>query len=162
MTPFFKRRGTPCYTLSELWTAYLGSHRDKIPTAKQASLESKNQTRQTRYLYLLEPEGMQCPLCNLNNTYWCGLKGWHHCLDGHESEWTLGVGDGQGGLACCDSRGHKESDRTERLNWTELKLYVQIALECKFMAVTWLSLLLTLSRVDFREFGGVGLGMYTL
>ena len=40
--------------------------------------------------------------------------------DGHESEWTLGVGDGQGGLVCCDSLGLKESDMTERLNWTEL------------------------------------------
>ena len=35
--------------------------------------------------------------------------------------WTLGVGDGQGGLACCDSRGRKESDTTERLKWTETK-----------------------------------------
>ena len=42
---------------------------------------------------------------------------WHHWLDGRESEWTLGVGDGQGGLACCDSWGRKESDTTERLNW---------------------------------------------
>ena len=41
------------------------------------------------------------------------MAGWHHWLDGHESEWTLGVGDGQGGLACCDSWGHKESDTTE-------------------------------------------------
>ena len=46
---------------------------------------------------------------------------WHHGLDGRESERTLGVGDGQGGLACCDSWGRKESDTTERLNWTELK-----------------------------------------
>ena len=45
---------------------------------------------------------------------------WHHRLDGHEFEWTLGLGDGQGGLVCCDSWGHKESDKTERLNWTEL------------------------------------------
>ena len=45
---------------------------------------------------------------------------WHHRLDGHEFEWTWGVGDGQGGLACCNSWGHKESDTTERLNWTEL------------------------------------------
>ena len=44
---------------------------------------------------------------------------WHHWLDGRESEWTLGVGDGQGGLACYDPSGHKESDMTERLNWTE-------------------------------------------
>ena len=41
-------------------------------------------------------------------------------LDGRESEWTPGVGDGQGGLACCDSWGRKESDTTEWLNWTEL------------------------------------------
>ena len=45
---------------------------------------------------------------------------WHHWLDAHESGWTLGVGDGQGGLACCDSWGRKESDTTKRLNWSEL------------------------------------------
>ena len=45
---------------------------------------------------------------------------WHHWLDGHEFEWTPGIGDGQGGLACCSSWGHKESDTTEWLNWTEL------------------------------------------
>ena len=47
------------------------------------------------------------------------MAGWHHRLDGHEFEWTLGVGDGQGGLACCNSWGRKESDTTERLNWIE-------------------------------------------
>ena len=47
------------------------------------------------------------------------MAGWHHWLDGRESEWTPGDGDGQGGLACCDSWGRKESDMTERLNWTE-------------------------------------------
>ena len=41
-------------------------------------------------------------------------------VDGHESEWTPGVGDRQGGLACCDSWGCKESDTTERVNWTGL------------------------------------------
>ena len=46
----------------------------------------------------------------------------HHWLDGGESEWTLEVGDGQGGLACCDSWGCKESDTTKWLNWTELNL----------------------------------------
>ena len=51
------------------------------------------------------------------------MGGWHHCLDGRESEWTPGVGDGQGGLACCDSWGCKESDMTARLNWTELNWY---------------------------------------
>ena len=49
-----------------------------------------------------------------------GAIGWHHQLKGHEFGWTLGVGDGKGGLVCCDSWGHKESDTTERLNWTEL------------------------------------------
>ena len=48
------------------------------------------------------------------------MAGWHHQLDGHEFEWTPGVVDGQGGLACCNSCGHKESDMTEQLNWTEL------------------------------------------
>ena len=51
------------------------------------------------------------------------MAGWHYQLDGHEFEWTLGVGDGQGGLACCDSWGHKQSDMTEWVNgthWTEL------------------------------------------
>ena len=51
------------------------------------------------------------------------IAGWHHWLDGCESEWTPGVGDGQGGLACWDSWGHKESDMTERLNWTELNWF---------------------------------------
>ena len=48
------------------------------------------------------------------------IAGWHHWLHGRESEWTPGVGDRQGGLAGCDSCGHKESDTTELLNWTEL------------------------------------------
>ena len=47
------------------------------------------------------------------------VVGWHHWLSGHEFGWTLGVGDGQGGLACCGSWGRKESDTTEQLNWTE-------------------------------------------
>ena len=47
------------------------------------------------------------------------IAGWHHWLDGHEFGWSPGIGDGQGGLAYCDSWGRKESDTTERLNWTE-------------------------------------------
>ena len=47
---------------------------------------------------------------------------WHHRLDGHKFEWTLGVCDGQGGLVCFDSWGRKESDTTEWLNWIELKI----------------------------------------
>ena len=44
------------------------------------------------------------------------MAGWHHRLNGHGFGWTPGVGDGQGGLACCGSWGHKESDTTKRLN----------------------------------------------
>ena len=47
------------------------------------------------------------------------MAGWHHQLDGHEFEWTPGDSDGQGGLVCCDSWGHKESHMTEWLNWTD-------------------------------------------
>ena len=47
------------------------------------------------------------------------MVGWHHRHDGHEFEQALGVGDGQGGLACCSPWGHKESGTTEWLNWTD-------------------------------------------
>ena len=52
------------------------------------------------------------------------MAGWHHGLDERESDWTPGVGDGQGGLACCDSWGRKESDTTEWLNWTDRGNYL--------------------------------------
>ena len=51
------------------------------------------------------------------------MAGWYHWLDGHEFGRTPGVGDGQGGLACCGSRGRKGSDMTEQLNWTELNIH---------------------------------------
>ena len=44
------------------------------------------------------------------------MVGWHHRLDGHEFDQALEVVDGQGGPVCCSPWGHKESDRTERLN----------------------------------------------
>ena len=47
------------------------------------------------------------------------MAGWNHQLDGHVFGWSLRVGDGQGGLTCCNSWGRNESDTTERLNWTE-------------------------------------------
>ena len=49
---------------------------------------------------------------------------WHHRLDGREFEQALGVGEGQGSLACCSPWGHKESDTTEWLNWTELSHFL--------------------------------------
>ena len=51
------------------------------------------------------------------------MAGWHHRFDGHEFEWTLGVGDGQGGLACCSLWGLKELDMTDGPNCTESKLW---------------------------------------
>ena len=48
------------------------------------------------------------------------MAGWHHQLNGYEFEWTPGVSDGQGGLACCSPWGHKESETTERLNWCDM------------------------------------------
>ena len=62
------------------------------------------------------------------------MAGWHHWLHGHEFEWTPGDGDGQGGLACCDSWGCKESDTTERLNW--LTDWTLLSLEI-FHGWTW-------------------------
>ena len=44
------------------------------------------------------------------------MVGWHHRPNGHEFEQALGIGDGQGGLACCSPWGHKKSDTTEQLN----------------------------------------------
>ena len=74
------------------------------------------------------------------------MAGWHHWHDGRESEWTLGVDDGQGGLVCCNSWDRKELDTTERLNWTELiykilyscvqhndSLFLHIMLNCKLL-----------------------------
>ena len=52
------------------------------------------------------------------------MVGWHHQLNAHGFEWTPGVGDGQGGLACCSSWGRKESDTTEWLNWTEGRILI--------------------------------------
>ena len=60
------------------------------------------------------------------------MVGWHHWLNGHEFEWTLGVGNGQGGLSCCSPFGDKESDTTERLKWTELNWIMKFNLYLVF------------------------------
>ena len=54
------------------------------------------------------------------------MAGWHHQLDRHGFGWTLGVGDGQGGLACCSSRVQKESNMTEWLNWLNCRLEILV------------------------------------
>ena len=55
------------------------------------------------------------------------MAGWHHRLDGHEFEWTPGVGNRQEGLVCCSSWGRRESDTTEQLNWTEVIIWKENA-----------------------------------
>ena len=66
------------------------------------------------------------------------MAGWHYWLNGCESEWTPGVGDGQGGLACCNSWGRKESDMTEQLSWAELRLIIAFFPRSKHLLVSWL------------------------
>ena len=64
---------------------------------------------------------------------------WHHQLNGHEFGWTPGVGDGQGGLACCNSWGHKDLDTNEWLNWTELISSVaQAQKKTKLLLLYWI------------------------
>ena len=64
LTSFLKEKELHLTLSANFWTVYLGGHGDKIPAAEQVSGMDKNQTRQTLYLDLPEPEGMQCPLCN--------------------------------------------------------------------------------------------------
>ena len=72
------------------------------------------------------------------------MAGWHHSLDGRESEWTPGVGDEQGGLACCDSWGRRELDTTEWLNWTELNWNMKMeVLDFSQDEIHWSNLLIT-------------------
>ena len=70
------------------------------------------------------------------------MAGWHHWLNEHGFGWTPGVGNGQGGLACCISWGCKESDMTERLNWTELYCTVN-----SFSEIFWWIKICNLSNV---------------
>ena len=65
------------------------------------------------------------------------MVGWHHWLHGHESEWTPGVGDGQGGLACCDSRRSQRvrHDWATELKWTETFIYVYSLLGVAYFKV---------------------------
>ena len=92
---------------------------------------------------------------------------WHHRLDGQEFESTLGVSDWQGGLACCDSWGCKESDTTAWLNWTELnnlsitsKLSISLANICflyslKILCISVMSVATYFSMSNFIEFNSL-------
>ena len=74
------------------------------------------------------------------------MVGWHHQLNGHEFEQILGVGNGQGCLVCCSPWGHKESDTTERLNWTDFSL-------CKFLfpSIFFSSILLPYDNIKWER-----------
>ena len=83
------------------------------------------------------------------------MVGWHHRLNGHEFEPTPGVGDGQGGLACCDSWGRKESDTTERLNWTELKKNKEIGKAQSWFGIWGLAGCIILFLVKWNTYGNM-------
>ena len=69
------------------------------------------------------------------------MVGWHHQLNGHEFEWTPGVGNGQRGLACCGPWGHKESDTTEWLNWLMLPFaWRTLSVTCSDFSWWWILL----------------------
>ena len=61
------------------------------------------------------------------------MVGWHHQLDGHDSKQAPGVGDGQGGPACCSPWGHKESDTTGQLKNNNDSNILVITLKTKSM-----------------------------
>ena len=88
------------------------------------------------------------------------MVGWHHWVDGHEFEQAPGVGDGQGSLACCSPQGHKESDTTEQLNWTDryshfifyFHLHIPNSACSLYMASLILRLALYFNQVEIQSF----------
>ena len=77
------------------------------------------------------------------------MAGWHHRLDERESEWTPGVGDGQGGLVCCGSWDHKVSNTTERLNWSKIECFLKAFLKFRLkMPILYLNLV----KVNFSPY----------
>ena len=74
------------------------------------------------------------------------MVGWHHQLNGHGFGWTLAVGDGQGGLVCCSSWSHKESDTTEWLNWTELTVRMSDLIVAFIHCISHLNFYILVSR----------------
>ena len=77
------------------------------------------------------------------------MAGWHHRLYGHEFEWTPRVGDGQGSLACYNSWGRKESDTTERLNWTEVNFTTGINLLLLIFVFLFFRIYILISSVQY-------------
>ena len=92
------------------------------------------------------------------------MAGWHHWLDGHESEWTPGVGDGQGGLECCDSWGRKELDTTEWLSWLNWWHVYHCKCHCSLLYITTIYILceIMLGTFTFDPWMMEGLGILNL
>ena len=80
------------------------------------------------------------------------MAGWHQWLDGHEFEWTPGAGDGQGGLACCNSWGCKESDSTELLNWPNRATELNWPFSLKYLYISLCLFLIELFYILTIEF----------
>ena len=105
------------------WTARRSNHAIRKEISHKYSLEGLMLKLKLRYFgHLMRRADSFEKTLMLAKTECRGRRGWQRMrwLNGHEYEETLGVGDGHGDLACCDLWGHKESDMTERLNWTEL------------------------------------------
>ena len=90
------------------------------------------------------------------------MAGWYHRLDGHEFEYTPGVGDGQWGLVCCNSWGCKELDMTERLNWTELNTYFSSSNQHLFSVALMVRTFKTYSLRNFQVHNTVLLTIVTM
>ena len=113
------------------WTARRSNQSILKEISPECSLEGLMLKLKLQYFsHLMQrTDSLEKTLMLGNGKYWSQEKGitedkmvgWHHQLDEHGFGWTLGVGDGQGGLECWGSWGRKEVDMTERLNWTELK-----------------------------------------
>ena len=85
------------------------------------------------------------------------MAGGQHWLDGRESQWTPGVGDGQGGLACCNSWGSKESDTTERLIWSDLIILTPFWPPAVYSPYFSMSDLLRMWILCLKHFNGIPL-----
>ena len=90
------------------------------PTVQQCSFFFTPSPAFIISIYFDDGHSHQCEVIFHCSFDWHFSNKWHHRLNGREFEWTPGVGDGPWGLVCCNSWGHKVSDTTERLNWTEL------------------------------------------
>ena len=79
------------------------------------------------------------------------MVGWHHWLNGHGFGWTLGGGDGEGGLVCCGSWGRKKSDTTEWLNWTDQEFHTQKKVDKKVYGIwnVWKNLITEYANAFF-------------